>query len=392
MTTDEKCLPIDPQVRIGHVHLKVADLERSLRFYCGVLGFELTQRYGMQAAFISAGGYHHHIGLNTWESLGGSAPQPGTTGLYHTAILYPTRKSLADALQRLKVAGIALDGASDHGVSEALYLRDPDENGVELYWDRPKDEWPRTPQGEISMFTRQLDLNSLLKEIDPVNAGRHLSSETRQLQPLQQLRSDSGSGNVQNLPMVYLARHGETAWTISGQHTGLTDLPLTERGERNARRLGDRLKGLTFTHVFTSPLRRTWRTCELAGFGSAAVVDHDLVEWNYGLYDGKTTEQILKQQPGWELFRDGCPNGESVANVTFRARRVIERLHAFNGNVLLFSSGHFLRVLAACWLELEPTAGQRLFLSTAALSILGYNHGWHDPVMHLWNDCTHDGK
>ena len=135
MTTDETSRPIDPQVRIGHVHLKVADLERSLRFYCGILGFELTQRYGTQAAFISAGGYHHHIGLNTWESLGGSPPLSGTTGLYHTAILYPTRKALADALQRLVVADIQLDGASDHGVSEALYLRDPDQNGVELYCD-----------------------------------------------------------------------------------------------------------------------------------------------------------------------------------------------------------------------------------------------------------------
>jgi len=166
VTTGEASRPIDPQVRIGHVHLKVADLERSLRFYCGVLGFELMQRYGTQAAFISAGGYHHHIGLNTWESLEGSPPAPGTTGLYHVAILYPTRRALADALHRLGAAGISLDGASDHGVSEAIYLRDPDENGVELYWDRPKDAWPRTPQGEIDMFTRRLDLDGLLKEIE----------------------------------------------------------------------------------------------------------------------------------------------------------------------------------------------------------------------------------
>jgi catechol 2,3-dioxygenase len=135
-----------------------------LKFYCGVLGFEITQRYGTQAAFISAGGYHHHIGLNTWESLGGSPPAAGTTGLFHTAILYPTRPALADALRRLTVAGIMLDGASDHGVSEALYLRDPDENGVELYWDRPPESWPRTPQGELAMFTKRLDLNDLLKE------------------------------------------------------------------------------------------------------------------------------------------------------------------------------------------------------------------------------------
>ncbi len=150
--------------RIGHVHLKVADLDRAISFYCGVLGFELKQRYGRQAAFIAAGDYHHHIGLNTWESQGGSPPPPGTTGLFHTAILYPTRASLADALRRLSHAGIQLDGASDHGVSEALYLRDPDQNGVELYWDKPREQWPVTPGGELAMFTRRLDLDSLLKE------------------------------------------------------------------------------------------------------------------------------------------------------------------------------------------------------------------------------------
>ena len=160
----EASRPIDPQARIGHVHLKVADLDRALGFYHGVLGFELTQRYGAQAAFLSAGGYHHHIGLNTWESLGGSPPPAGATGLYHLAILYPTRAALADALRRLVAAGIPLDGASDHGVSEALYLRDPDDNGVELYWDRPQEAWPRTPDGGIAMFTRQLDLQGLLAE------------------------------------------------------------------------------------------------------------------------------------------------------------------------------------------------------------------------------------
>ncbi len=153
---------IHPETRIGHVHLKVADLERSLRFYCGVLGFELTQKFGSEAAFISAGGYHHHIGLNTWESAGGSPPPPGSTGLYHVAILYPTRAALAEALRRLAAAKVPLDGASDHGVSEALYLRDPDGNGVELYWDRPKAEWPKGPNGELSMYTRRLDLNGLL--------------------------------------------------------------------------------------------------------------------------------------------------------------------------------------------------------------------------------------
>jgi catechol 2,3-dioxygenase len=156
--------PIHPGARIGHVHLKVADLNRALTFYCGVLGFELMQRYGTQAAFIAAGGYHHHIGLNTWESLGGSPPPPGSTGLYHTAILYPTRVALADALRRLMAAGIPLDGASDHGVSEALYLRDPDQNGVELYWDKPQEHWPRTSDGHLAMHTRRLDLDSLLQE------------------------------------------------------------------------------------------------------------------------------------------------------------------------------------------------------------------------------------
>ena len=155
---------IDPNVRIGHVHLKVADIQRALDFYCGVLGFELMQRFGAGAAFISAGGYHHHIGLNTWESLGGSPPPQGTTGLYHLAILYPTRAALADALRRLVAAGIQLDGAADHGVSEALYLRDPDDNGVELYWDRPQEVWPRTPEGELAMYTRRLDLEGLLRE------------------------------------------------------------------------------------------------------------------------------------------------------------------------------------------------------------------------------------
>jgi catechol 2,3-dioxygenase len=157
--------PIDPRVRIGHVHLKVADLERALNFYCGILGFELMERRGNEAAFVSAGGYHHHIGLNTWESAGGSPPPPGTTGLYHLAIVYPTRADLADALRRLMAAKIPLDGASDHGVSEALYLRDPDQNGIELYWDRPQEQWPRAPDGRLSMYTRPLDLEKVLGEI-----------------------------------------------------------------------------------------------------------------------------------------------------------------------------------------------------------------------------------
>src|ERR1017187_9864613 len=161
-----RAMGIPAGTRIGHVHLKVADLERALEFYCGVLGFELTQRFGSQAAFVSAGGYHHHIGLNTWESAGGSPPPPRTTGLYHLAILYPTRALLADALRRVLAAGIELEGASDHGVSEAIYLRDPDDNGVELYWDRPKEQWPKKPDGGLQMFTHPLDLHDLLGELD----------------------------------------------------------------------------------------------------------------------------------------------------------------------------------------------------------------------------------
>jgi catechol 2,3-dioxygenase len=160
--------PIDPAVRIGHVHLKVAEIERALDFWCGVLGFELVTRYGPDAAFVSAGGYHHHIGLNVWESRGGSPPPAGTTGLYHVAILYPSRAALADALRRLIDAGIELEGAADHGVSEALYLRDPDGNGVELYRDRPREGWPRDADGKIEMFTRSLDIEALLREAPPV--------------------------------------------------------------------------------------------------------------------------------------------------------------------------------------------------------------------------------
>src|SRR5438093_1595274 len=166
MKSDETPRPIDPQVRIGHVHLKVADLERALRFYCGVLGFELTQRYGTQAAFVSAGGYHHHLGLNTWESQGGSPPPPGTTGLYHVAILYPGRAQLGDALRRLIAAGIPIEGASDHGVSEAIYLRDPDQNGLELYRDRPEEEWPRDAAGGVTFASRSLDLGALAREVE----------------------------------------------------------------------------------------------------------------------------------------------------------------------------------------------------------------------------------
>jgi catechol 2,3-dioxygenase len=163
LETQTTAKPVAAGTRVGHVHLKVADLDRALGFYCGVLGFQLMQRYGTAAAFIAAGGYHHHIGLNTWESKGGSPPPPGTTGLFHTAIVYPSRADLADALRRLMAHGIALDGASDHGVSEALYLRDPDQNGVELYWDKPRDVWPQDANGTLEMYTRRLDLQDLLR-------------------------------------------------------------------------------------------------------------------------------------------------------------------------------------------------------------------------------------
>jgi probable phosphoglycerate mutase len=193
------------------------------------------------------------------------------------------------------------------------------------------------------------------------------------------------------LPLVFLARHGETAWTVSGQHTGLTDIPLTERGERNARRLGERLKGLTFAKVFTSPLQRARRTCELAGFGDRAEVDADLVEWNYGRYEGLTTAEILKVNPDWQLFRDGCPGGESVEQIGARADRVLARVRSVKGDVLLFSSGHFLRVLAARWCGLDPSGGRYLYLSTATLSTLGYEHALSEPVIRLWNDGRHTG-
>jgi broad specificity phosphatase PhoE len=191
------------------------------------------------------------------------------------------------------------------------------------------------------------------------------------------------------LPTIYLARHGETAWSLSGQHTGLTDLPLTERGERNARQLGRRLNGLALAKVFTSPLQRAVRTCELAGFGSVAEADRDLLEWNYGDYEGRRTAEILVERPDWQLFRDGCPGGESPTQVGARADRVVRRLRAILGDVSLFSSGHFLRVLAARWLGLEPAAGRFLLLSTASMSALSYEHDLSEPVIRLWNDTRH---
>jgi broad specificity phosphatase PhoE len=193
----------------------------------------------------------------------------------------------------------------------------------------------------------------------------------------------------ETLPVVYLARHGDTAWSVSGQHTGRTDLPLTENGELNARRLGERLKGMTFVQVFTSPLQRAARTCELAGFGAGAEVLNDLLEWDYGQYEGLRSAEILKERPDWDLFRDGCPVGESPDQVGKRADHVIERVRAISGDVLMFSSGHFLRVLAGRWLALDPGSGRHFVLSTASLSALSYEHHLSQPVIRLWNDDHH---
>jgi len=190
---------------------------------------------------------------------------------------------------------------------------------------------------------------------------------------------------AESFPEIHIVRHGETAWTQSRRHTGLTDIPLTERGEVQARQLGRYLRG-TYPYVFTSPLQRARRTCDLAGFDSAAYIDPDLVEWNYGDYDGLTTAEIRKKRPGWEVFRDGCPGGESVAEVGARADRLIGHLRALNSNALLFSSGHFMRVFAARWLDLDPSCGRLFLLSTTTLSVLGYQHSTTEPVIRLWND------
>jgi len=189
--------------------------------------------------------------------------------------------------------------------------------------------------------------------------------------------------------ILYLARHGETAWSLSGQHTGVTDLPLTESGEQDARRLGERLRGMAFAKVFTSPLQRAARTCELAGFGAAAEIDRDLVEWNYGTYESRTSAEIHAERADWDLFRDGCPDGETPALVGDRADRVVRRVRAVQGNVLLFSSGHILRVVTARWLGLEPDAARYFLLSTASVSELGYERNRSRPVIRLWNDTHH---
>src|SRR5438552_2784685 len=214
-------------------------------------------------------------------------------------------------------------------------------------------------------------------------AWRHASAKRRQV--------EGSRAMSEVLPIVYLARHGETAWSVTGQHTGLTDMPLTERGERNARELAGRLRGLTFAKVFTSPLQRAARTCELAGFGVLAQVDRDLVEWDYGQYEGRRTAEIHAKRPDWQLFRDGCPGGESPDQVGARADRVLSRVRAVGADVLFFSSGHFLRVLSARCLGLEPAAGTCLRLSPAGLSALGYEHNLCQPVIRLWNDTRHAG-
>jgi len=193
------------------------------------------------------------------------------------------------------------------------------------------------------------------------------------------------------LPVVYLARHGETAWTISRQHTGRTDLPLTAQGEAEAARLGQRLEGLTFTAVLTSPLRRAVRTCELAGFRAATEIEPDLLEWNYGAYEGRTSAEIHAERPDWQLFRDGCPDGESPEQIGARADRVVRRVRAIEGDTLLFSSGHFLRVFAARWLGLEAGAGRYFVLGTAGLSAMGYEHDRSEPPIRLWNEFPHSG-
>jgi broad specificity phosphatase PhoE len=194
------------------------------------------------------------------------------------------------------------------------------------------------------------------------------------------------------LPLTYLGRHGETAWTISRQHTGVTDLPLTAQGEVEALRLGERLEGLTFAAVLTSPLQRAVRTCELAGFGSMAKVEPDLIEWNYGAYEGRTSADIHRERPDWQLFRDGCPGGESPDQIGARADRVVRRVRGIEGNTLLFSSAHFLRVFAARWLGLDPAAGRYFLLGTASLSIVGYEHDRSEPVIRVWDELPREPR
>ena len=248
------------------------------------------------------------------------------------------------------------------------------------------------------MYRTHSERDSVLSHLQvlgrrPSEIERILQSRPESLVPmLHELESTVAVAAAvsKQLPIIYLARHAETAWTVTGQHTGRTDLPLTEAGERNARRLGERLKGLTFVQVFTSPLQRAIRTCELAGFGAAAEVDSDLVEWDYGEYEGLTTNEIRARRPHWQLFLDGCPKGESPTKVAARADRMVSRVRAVQGDVLLFSSGHFIRVLAARWIGIQLAASVRSFmLNTASLSALGYEHDLSRPVIRLWNDTHH---
>src|SRR4026209_1248540 len=227
-------------------------------------------------------------------------------------------------------------------------------------------------------------------ELRPARSAKYRNSNASRAKMKNPLHRMKMSERVnQALPIVYLARHGETAWTLSGQYTGFTDLPLTERGERTARRLEERLRGLTFAKVFTSPLQRARRTCELAGFGAIAEIDGDLVEWNYGEYEGRRSAYVHRERPEWQLLRDGCPGGESPPEVGARADSAIKHMRAIEGNVLLFSSGHFLRVLAARWLGFEPGAGRCFLLSTASLSALSYEHNLSQPAIRLWDDDRH---
>lgn len=239
-------------------------------------------------------------------------------------------------------------------------------------------------------------MNTDLSIKDVLNLLRTLISYGHRIKGRRKIWADA-RGTKQRmmgkLPVVYIARHGNTAWTHSGQHTGLTDLPLTPDGERNAVRLGERLKGMTFAKVFTSPLQRASRTCELAGFSAVAETDPDLVEWNYGKYEGLTSAEILRLRPGWDLFRDGGPEGETPSQISERADRVVERVRQVADDVLLFSSGHFIRVFAARWLGLAPGTGARYFLlNPASLSAVSYEHNQSEPVIRLWNDDHHVGK
>jgi broad specificity phosphatase PhoE len=247
-----------------------------------------------------------------------------------------------------------------------------------------KPDLPKTPLAKLAFPERAVDNGANVALVQEVRAGLWMARNGKQ-SPVKP--RDSTMSN--ELPTIYLARHGETAWTLSHQHTGRSDIPLTARGESNARSLGDRLRGVEFQRVLTSPLARARRTCELAGFLEPSGIEPDLTEWDYGEYDGQKTVEIRRKNPGWSLFRDGCPGGESVAQVAARADRLIARLRAIEGRQLLFGHGHFFRVLAARWLDLTAGDGRLLYLSTASLSILGFEHSLEEPAIRLWNDDRH---